>query len=110
WPLPIKSNALRVSVDIEILATQKTHDRHLEPSRDLDREARWRRYGTDDGNLRHGGLLHNLEAGPARDEQNVVGQRRFSRQYHVTNDLIDRVMPAHIFSEQQQSPSHVEQA
>jgi inner membrane transporter RhtA len=59
-------------------------------------------YRGQHGDAGHAGLLHELEGGPAADQQNVPGQGQPGRAQRPADHLVHRVVPAHVLAQHQQ--------
>ena len=54
--------------------------------------------------------MEDLEAGPARNEQDPAVERQLSVEQGEADQLVHRVVPAHVFPEGDQAALRVEQA
>ncbi len=89
---------------------QKANQRHA--------EFRGRRYGQTgrrpnggyDGNMRHNCFLHQLKTSPTTEQQYGWGKRKIGLHKSGANEFIQGIVPAHIFSENQQPSIGVKQS
>src|SRR5918999_5995717 len=100
----VQIEALRVAVDVEAAAPDEADHGKTEPVGGLDGEAGGGRHGADDRNAGHGGLLHELEADPARQHQDTVRQRKVAGQERPADELVDGVVPADVLPDGQDLP------
>jgi hypothetical protein len=93
---------LVVGVDVEAVAAEESDERDAEPVGGLDGEVGRRRDGTDDRDAGDRRLLDDLEAHPTADHQDPVVKRHAARQELGADELVERVVAAHILAKLEQ--------
>ena len=99
-----------MGVDVEARPAHEADQRLAEPLRGIDREVRRRRDRGEDRNAGDGGLLHDLEAHPAADEEDSIAQREHAGQELRADELVQGVVPADVLAQGDEVTIEVEQA
>ena len=108
-PTPARRDPLRPRVDVEAVAAQEAHQGHAQPLRGLHGEVARGGDGGEQRDARDGGLLDELEAGPARDQQHPVVQRQLAGQQPAPDELVQGVVPADVLAQGDERPVGGEQ-
>ena len=74
-------------------------DAVAEAARRIHGEAGGSPDGTEHGNARHRGLLHEFEGGASGDKRERAGERRRALEQTVTDDLVERVVAADVLAQ-----------
>ena len=106
----VRIDPSRVGIDIEARAPQKTDQGDPQPIGHGDRQARRSRDRADDRHARDGGLLQDLEAGPPGYEHDPPGEREFAIEKSATDQFVDGVVAADVFTDNDQAARRVEEA
>ena len=91
-----------VTVYVEPLVAHKAQHRHAKALRRLNGKAARGTYSRQHPNPGGGRLLHQLEADPAADQQNVLMQWQPPGQQRRANYFVQGIVAAHVFAQQQQ--------
>ena len=95
-------------VNVERLAAQKTDERLPALPRKSHRQTRRRRHRADNRNPPRQGLLHNFKRRPAADQQYMPVKWQQILQKTAADDLVNRVVPANVFTHDDKFASFVE--
>ena len=100
---PVGSQAQPVAarVDGQPRRAGEAHQRQAGLGGQLDRQRRRRRHRDQGRQPGHHGLLHQLEAGPPADHQDVPGQRQPPLAAGPADHLVDGVVPADVLAHDQ---------
>src|SRR5215211_915441 len=109
FPIFPGANPVKPRVDIKSVTAQETHERHVEPSGHVHRQAARRGDRAHDGHPGHEALLQDLEAAAAADHDDVPAQRQPPLQERPPYELVGGVVASHVLSERDQVPLRVEE-
>ena len=89
-------------VNIHSALAQEADQRLATGFGEVDREARGRGDGGDDQDSRREGFLHDLEGGAATHQEHVVVEWKLFVEQTETDDFVDGVVAANVFSQDDQ--------
>src|SRR5688572_9568985 len=98
------------AVDVEAVRLQKPDQRDAELAREFYGERRRRADGRDERHAGHLRFLHELEARAAADDDAASFKRHLATQQRVTDELVERVVPADVLAQRDDLARRVEQA
>src|SRR4029078_2179911 len=81
----IDRNPFGMRIHVEALVAEERNERWTNPFRGLHGQVRGRRHGTQDRDARNRGLLDELEAQAARDQQDQLRERETVAERSLTD-------------------------
>src|SRR3954465_11325093 len=84
-------------VDIEVIGAEEPNQSDVELAGDLNREAGWRSHSSNHRDASHERLLQQFKAGATGEHQNAIAQRQSVLEQCSANQLVKRIVTAHIF-------------
>src|SRR5690242_5097627 len=85
-------------VHIERVTAQKSDQGLPDFAGEFDRQTRWRGDRANDGDSRGQRLLHDFKRGPPADQEDVFVERQTTADETVPNDLVNGVVTAYVFT------------
>ncbi len=101
--------AVGSGIDNKAAAAEKSDEGEAEFAGELDRKARGRGDRGEDGQAGGEGLLDDLKAAATAHQQEMLRKRQHALKQRCANDLVDGVVAAYIFAEQEETAVGVEE-